>query len=165
MIKKIMFKIALIYSLLLPFYSYAEPVFNSNRQLDFGTILGFSGSCYLDAETETLYRLSGNFCPNSFAKGFRAEHVLIADPNTEFLIKFKTANVPEAGLVYEPDGVFVVDGLADVPINADSSQVINTGSSGTITMYVGGTLTSSINQPPSFNYSYVFINGIEWNVY
>jgi hypothetical protein len=160
-----MIKKALIFILLLlPFFSTAEPLFTSTKQLNFGIILGRIGSCYLNPATEILSPLSGSFCPSFMQRGTRAEHVIHADPNTIIRIRFKSINITADGLIYTPDGVFVVSGSPDAPINANTYHDIDSGASGTITMYVGGTLSSSINYPNSYTYSYDFVDGIEWYV-
>lgn len=164
MIKKLFCRITLFHLLLFPFVSMAEPFFTSIKQLNYGTILGRVGSCYLDPDTEILSLQSGSFCPSFMQKGTRAEHVIHADPNTIIRIRFKSINITEDGLIYTPDGIFVVSGSPNEPINANTYHDIDTGPSGTITMYVGGTLSSSINYPNSYIYSYDFVGGIEWNV-
>ena len=164
MIKKRYSKIVILNLLLLPFFSVAEPFLTSTKQLDFGTILGRTGSCYLDAVTEYLTPLSGSFCPSWQQKGTRAEHIIHGDPNTTIRIKFKIVDIAEDNLYYTPDGIFVVSGSPNVPINVNTYHEINTGPSGVITMYVGGTLRSTIDYPSSYIYSHSFVNGIEWNV-
>ncbi len=164
MSRMLLIKCILTFVFLFPVTLRAEPTFSSIQHLDFGTILGRTGSCYLDPSTELLSPLSGSFCPSFNQKGTRAEHVIHGDPNTTIRIRFKSINIVEDSLIYTPDGIFVVSGNPNEPINANTYHDIDTGASGTITMYVGGTLSSSIDYPNSYVYSYSFVNGIEWNV-
>jgi len=135
------------------------------QHIDFRTILGLTGSCFLDPATSNIIAISGGLCPSSqIKKGRVAIHHIYADPNDVIRIKVKSESIPANNLLYTPAGFYTVSGFPDTPINPDSYTDIDTGPSGIITITIGGTLSTSAAQANSYTFYYIVREAIEWNV-
>ena len=143
----------------------SEAYITTDNHMDFRSILGLSGTCFLDPSTSNVISISGGLCPSSqIKKGRAAIHHIYAQPNEVIRIKVKSESIPANSLLYTPAGFYTVSGLPDTPINPDAYTDINTGLSGIIKITIGGTLTSSAPQTNSYTFFYIIREAIDWNV-
>jgi hypothetical protein len=143
----------------------SAPYSTTDNHMDFRTILGLSGTCFLDPSTENVISISGGLCPSSGMKQGRvAVHHIYVDPNEVVRIKVKSEIIPANSLTYTPAGFYTVSGFPDTPINPDSFTDIDSGVSGIIKITVGGTLSSTGSQTNSYTFYYIVREAIEWNV-
>jgi len=99
------------------------------------------GICELNAESKTLNNRVGRLCTNP--TGIPGYYVLMAEKNTlvRVTISSKTSAYPELNFV--PSGVISND-LNDKKLFSDGKvEIINSGNSGDIHIYVGGEMVAS----------------------
>lgn len=137
----------------------------TDNHIDFRTLLGLPGTCFLDPSTSNVISISGNLCPSSqLKKGRAAVHHIYVQPNDVVRIKIKSESIPANSLTYTPAGFYTVSGFPDTAINPDSFSDIDSGASGIIKITIGGTLTTTAPQPNSYTFYYIVREAIEWNV-
>lgn len=141
-----------------------KPYLTKSKELDFGELLGFTGSCHLDFITKELTDNGGSLCPFSDQRyGEPAHYIIVANPGSQVEFRIISYSNPTEGLSYIPEGIYEVNGLPDVTIVANQFQTIDSGDTGVISIFIGGTLSTSRAQ--SFNSSFLIEieDGISFN--
>ena len=137
---------------------------NEVNNIDFGEILGLSGSCDLDWDTKITSDAGGQLCPSTNVNyGEPGKYVIVADPYTQFSIRIKNRINPGDGLSFYPDGVYRVFGESDINILQNQFQTVDSGATGVITIIIGGTLISAIDQNFNTPYNINISQGITYN--
>ncbi|WP_448567972.1 hypothetical protein [Thalassotalea ganghwensis] len=136
-----------------PSYGFIEPYINVTQIIDYGELLPLTGICHIDHDTKEVIDIAGNVCPYPDTRyGEPGRYMLVGNPNTNMSIKIASRLNPGDGMSFAPDGIYQVNGRADIAIVADQFQTVNTGDTGVITIIIGGSLT--IHSNLSFNNSY-----------
>ncbi|MGJ8691249.1 MAG: hypothetical protein ACSHW0_02065 [Thalassotalea sp.] len=156
--------VSLILLLSLNIKAYAiTPYHSVVREVSFGAIFGFPGVCTLDYLTSRVNNVSGSLCDHAGINfGTTGKIIIYGNPNTQISIRLKSKPNDGDGLTYSASGLYSVNGLPDVVIIADSPQLIDTGSTGNITITLGGTLTSTIQQSFGASYELTIVEGLEY---
>tara|TARA_R110000868_G_scaffold372002_2_gene635779 strand:- start:138 stop:644 length:507 start_codon:yes stop_codon:yes gene_type:complete len=144
--------------------SQQAPYLNEVKVIDFGTILGLSGTCHLAYDTAIVSDAGGNLCPfQEVVYGTLGKYQIVAAPHTQIQIRIVDRPNNGDGITFTPAGVFQVLGLPDILIAPKTFQTVSTGDTGVITIIMGGTLVNST--PQNFNTSYLFNieSGITFN--
>jgi hypothetical protein len=142
-----------------------KPYFREVRIINFGELLGLVGSCELDHETNEVSDGGGSLCPFTGTRyGEAGKYEVVADPNTNIKLKISIrASINGDGINFIPSGKYEVIGEPDVDIIVNQNQTIFTGSTGVITILVGGTLMATSTQNYNDTYEIEFENGITFD--
>lgn len=144
-------------------WSQETPYLIISQKLDFGELLGLTGTCHLDAETKEVTDLGGSFCPFIYQRYAEPAHyIIVADPGSQVEFRINTYSNLSNGLNYIPEGIYKVSGLSDVPMLINQFQTINSGSTGVINIRMGGTLTTSRAQSFNTNFLIEIVDGISF---
>ncbi|TWX67483.1 hypothetical protein [Colwellia sp. C1TZA3] len=136
--------------------------FSTLDELSFGELMGFPGSCEMDALTGDIGNQTGSFCLYD-KKGTVGSYLIVSSAYKVISIKINRRMNSGDGITFIPSGVYQVSGEADIAILPDQLQNINTGDTGILHIKLGGSLRS--NQALSFSSLFTFTNiaGIEWD--
>lgn len=142
----------------------AEPTLNAIQKIDFGELLGMFGTCHLAYDTKILTDQGGGLCPFADVRyGEPGKYLIIATPNSTVRIRIEDRPNSGDGITFTPEGVYQVFEQPDVPIVVKSSQDIYSGDTGVITILMGGTLTTTIDQDFNKTFNISIINGITFD--
>ena len=145
-------------------FSADLPYVNEVNVIHFGELLGLSGVCELDYDTKLLTSISGQLCPfMGTTYGEPGKYMIVASPYKQISIQVKSRINNGDGLTYIPSGAYRVFNEVDIAIIPNEFQTINSGSTGVITILIGGSLTSATNQDFNSSYRVDIISGIEFN--
>lgn len=150
----------------LVFSAFAEdlPYINQVQQLEFGELMGLPGSCSLDYDTKIVSDNGGSLCPYSnVIYGEPGQYLVVANSNTDVEIIIASRENDGDGISYTPSGIYRVHGEADIAIIADTTQTISSGSTGVITIMLGGTLTLVSSKDYDSTYTVSIEQGITFN--
>lgn len=146
-----------------PSFATITPYHSVTQTVSFGEIFGFPGVCTLDYFTQRVESVSGSLCEHaSINFGRPGKIVIYGNPNTQMNIRLSNKINEGDGISYSALGIYSVQGLADVVIIPDSTQTIDTGSTGNIVIHIGGTLTNTEQQSFSVNYEYTIVDFLEY---
>lgn len=135
-------------------WTQEKPYLITSQILEFGELLGLIGTCHLDFDTKELSDMGGRLCPFSYQRyGEPARYTVVAEPGSQIEFRMIGLFSTSEGLSYEPEGVYVVNDLPDVPIQVEKFQTIDSGDTGIINIHIGGTLTTLRAQ--SFNSTFI----------
>jgi hypothetical protein len=146
--------------------SFAQelPYINEVQKLEFGELMGFTGSCSLAYDTKVLSDNGGSLCPFSKVRyGEPGQYFIVANFNTDVEIRIASRNNDGDGIAYTPSGVYRVHGESDIAIIADSNQTVSSGTTGVITILLGGTLTVSSIKALGSTFNVTLEQGITFN--
>ena len=144
--------------------SAAEPVISILQELEFGELMGFTGSCSLDYDTKIVSDNGGSLCPFSDVRyGEPGQYLVTVDVNVDVEIVIASRVSDGDGIFYTPTGVYRVFGEDDIPIIADQNQTVASGTTGVITIILGGTLTLTSNKALGSSYTVDIAQGIIFN--
>ncbi len=130
------------------------PYIIETKTLSFGSLIYVPGACKLAYNTQVITNLtSQNICTNS--SGSAGVYRIFANPNKQVQIKLNSHSDSGNGILYVPDGQLVSD-VASAIIIADTTQTINSGTSGIIDITIGGQLTISSILTPASIYNELF---------
>jgi hypothetical protein len=146
-------------------YAQVErPFFNEVQEIDFGELLGLTGTCLLDHDSGLITDGGGSLCPFPNDRyGTPGKYQIVATPNTNVEILIDRRPNSGDGISYTPSGIFQVFGESDTNITAEITQTINSGSTGVITILLGGTLVASVPQSFNSSFSISIEDGITFN--
>jgi hypothetical protein len=134
------------------------------QELEFGELMGFTGSCILAYDTKILSDNGGSLCPFPNVRyGEPGEYLIVANFNTDLEIMIVSRPSDGDGISYTPAGIYRVHGEADTAIIADQNQTISSGTTGVITIILGGTLTLTSNKAFASLYTVTTEQGIIFN--
>jgi len=142
------------------FNVWAEPYIVEASTTSFGNqiVPGF-GACDLAYDTSVLTNTSGSIC--SGTTGSRGHYKVFAAANTTVRIVLSAHNNNGDGVIFYPVGVVFSDSTAPVPFLEQNTINIDSGTSGIVEIYVGGTLT--LVSKPSVSTSYNFTYEIDYS--
>ncbi|WP_158769196.1 hypothetical protein [Paraglaciecola sp. L1A13] len=152
--------------LIVTFSLHAEdlPYLNTVQQLEFGELMGFTGSCSLDYDSKILTDNGGSLCPFSGVRyGEPGKYLIVANFNADVEVQITSHTANGDGILYTPSGIFRVHGEPDIPIIADQKQTISSGTTGVITILLGGTLTLTANKAFDTTFTVTTEQGIIFN--
>jgi len=133
----------------------AEPSIIQASTTSFGNnIIPQTGSCEMAHDTSILTNLSGNVCSTS--TGSRGHYKIYSTPNTTVRIVVRPHNNSGDGVIMSPDGVIFSDSTAAIAFVEHATTNIDSGTSGIVEIYIGGTLTlvSKPNTSQTYNFSF-----------
>jgi hypothetical protein len=140
-----------------------KPYLITSQILDFGELLGLTGTCHLDFDTKELTDMGGNLCPFNYQSyGEPARYIVVTDPGSQVEFRMVGLFSTSEGLSYVPEGVYVVSDLPDVPILVNQFQTIDSGDTGIINIHIGGTLTTLSAQSFNSNFLIYIEDGISF---
>jgi hypothetical protein len=132
----------------------AAPFMVESSNTSFGAkILPGFGACDLAYDTSVLSNASGNIC--SGTTGSRGHYKVFAAANTTVRIVLNAHNNSGDGLIFYPNGVVFSDSTAPIAIDGNTIW-IDSGTSGIVEIYVGGTLTLVSKPSVSKTYNFTF---------
>ncbi|WP_293751305.1 hypothetical protein [uncultured Paraglaciecola sp.] len=141
-----------------------RPFFNEVQPIDFGELLGLAGTCILNYDSGLITDGGGSLCPFPNTRfGDPGRYQIVATPFTNVQIMVDRRPNTGDGISYTPAGIYQVFGESDTPIIADLNQTIYSGSTGVITIFLGGTLVSSVAQSFNSSFSISIVDGITFN--
>ena len=144
------------FSLIAAFSLQAAPYIIESSKTSFGAkIIPQIGSCDMTYDTSILTNSSGNTCTSGLT-GNRGHYKVFATPNTTVRIVVKPHNNTGDGVVLFPYGVIFSDSTANIPFVDNATTNIDSGTSGIVEIYIGGTLTlvSKPNTSQTYNFSF-----------
>lgn len=134
---------------------FAEPYIIQASTTSFGNqIVPSLGACDLAHDTSILNNTSGNIC--SAASGNRGHYRVFAAPNTTVRIVVRPHNNSGDGVIFFPFGVVFSDSTGDIAYIENNTTNIDSGTSGIVEIYVGGTLTLVAKPSVSTSYNFTF---------
>jgi hypothetical protein len=141
-----------------------RPYINLLQQLEFGELMGFTGSCSLDYDTKIVSDNGGSLCPFSNVRyGEPGRYQIVANFNTDVEIVIASRASDGDGILYTPTGIYKVHGVDDIAISANTNQTISSGTTGVITIILGGTLSLTSNKALGSTYTVDIEQGIIFN--
>jgi hypothetical protein len=149
--------------LLTSFSSYAlTPSFSVNKEISFGLVLFIPGNCTMDHNSGAITVSNPSKMCGSNGNGVRGYYTIIANSNTQISIKISQRDNEGDGFLYIPAGELVSD-FETVVIIPNTTQQIDSGSSGVVNIFLGGQLLIVSPTTPSSNITFTKVAGIEWS--
>jgi hypothetical protein len=145
-----------------PIIAFSDPYLNVIDDISFGSLLGKTGSCELNAITKVIDNQSGNLCLYN-ETGTPGRYLIVSSSNKVIRIRINTKTNSGDGIVFVPSGVYRVTGEVDIDIVADQYQDISTGTTGILEIKLGGALTAHLTLSLASTFSFTNLTGIEWN--
>lgn len=139
----------------------AAPFIIETSTTSFGAqIIPQTGVCDMAHDTSVVTKISGNLCANG-STGSRGHYKVHATPNTTVRIVVRPHNNSGDGVVFSPDGVVFSDSTAAIAFVEHGVTNIDSGVSGIVEIYVGGSLT--LVTKPTSSTTYVFTHIIDYS--
>ena len=133
----------------------AAPYIVQASTVSFGDkIVPTTGACDMDHNTSALTNTSGMIC--GAASGSRGHYRVFATPNTTVRIVVRPHNDNGNGAVFNPVGEIQSDAAGPIAYIEHNTTNINSGASGIVEIYVGGTLTLLTKPPTSTTFNLDF---------
>jgi len=143
----------------LPTVADITPYIVETQTLYFGNVIFVPGSCQMAYDTQVISNLTvQNICATSL--GTTGGYRIFANPNKQVQIKINSHTDSGNGIIYVPDGQLSSD-VENTLVIADTTETINSGTSGIIDITLGGRLT--INSTLSSLTLYNELYDIEFN--
>jgi hypothetical protein len=134
---------------------WAEPYIVEASSTSFGNqIVPSFGACDLAYDTSVLTNTSGSIC--SGTTGSRGHYKVFAAANTTVRIVLSAHNNDGDGVIFYPVGVVFSDSTAPIAYLEENTINIDSGTSGIVEIYVGGTLTLVSKPTVSTNYNFTY---------
>jgi hypothetical protein len=139
---------------------WAEPYIVEASTTSFGNqiVPGF-GACDLAYDTSVLTNTSGSIC--SGTTGSRGHYKVFAAANTTVRIVLSAHNNDGDGVIFNPVGVVFSDSTSPIAYLEQNTINIDSGASGIVEIFVGGTLR--LVSKPSVSTSYNFTYEIDYS--
>lgn len=145
------------------FSSYAvTPSFHVNKAISFGLVLFITGNCTMSHETGLITVSNPSQMCGSNGKGIQGYYTIIANPNKQISFRIDQRDNEGDGFLYVPAGELISD-FETVTIIPNSTQQIDSGSSGIVNIYLGGQLFIVSPTTPSSSFTLTKVAGIEWS--
>ena len=138
------------------------PSFHVNKEISFGLVLFIAGNCTMSHETGAITVSNPSKMCGAYGNGIRGYYTIIANPNKQISFKMDQRDNEGDGFLYIPAGELVSD-FETVVIIPNTSQQIDSGSSGIVNIYLGGQLLIVSPTTPSTSITFQKIAGIEWS--
>jgi len=147
-------KFTLMMCIFFPSFSLLSAQLIQQSAINFGDIVPTTGRCEMDVESEVLINRMNEICLSS--KGQAGFFKLYTDANTLTTFTVKTRLFEADGVQFRPFGIAKSNAVSRMMFIPDTPLSIDSGSSGTIEIYIGGVIdiTDSVSPNNRIQISY-----------